>query len=69
MFAQVAMEPSEVHEFIAKQPSEALLPGLPDEAKKSRLALALSAEAAILAKEAEVERAARLAARRKREHW
>lgn len=68
-FAQVGLDPSETHEFLGKQPSEALLPGMPDDVKKSRLALALTAEAAVLAKEADAERAARLAARRKREHW
>lgn len=69
MQQEMQSEVSKVYEYLGNQPSESLLPSLPDDMRKSRLAMALSVESAARAKEREFAFQNRMASRGKREIW
>ena len=57
------------YEYLGRQPSSSLLPGLPEEMRQSRLGVALLVESAYVAKAAAEAKAARLEACGRRETW
>ena len=66
---EMQSEISESYSYLGQQPSGELLPSLPADMKKCRLAVALSVHSAYRAKELEAARVARMVSYGKREIW